>query len=143
MAHKSFGGFSLRDEEGRDTALAGRVCDNVCSCTVMWFAYLQLGWGLLKKKREKKQKQTTTNLAQKGEGERERTKGFVLCFRYHVHWSMMNGRVGGRQGGMRHRHFWKTFRGWLSREAASRELSGLQVREPPMTQKSRGFYLSF
>lgn len=51
MAHKSFRGISLWGEEGRDTALAGRVCNSVCSCTVMWFTYLQLGWGLLKKKK--------------------------------------------------------------------------------------------
>lgn len=42
---------------------------------------------------------------------------------------------------MWHRYFLEMFRVWLSREAAPRELSGLQVREPPMAQKSRGFYL--
>lgn len=51
MAHKSFRGISLWGKEGRDTVLAGRVCNSVCSCTVMWFTYLQLDWGLLKKKR--------------------------------------------------------------------------------------------
>lgn len=75
MAHKSFGGFSLRDEEGRDTALAGRVCDNVCSCTVMWFAYLQLGWGLLKKKREKKTKTNHNKSSTKGRGREREDRG--------------------------------------------------------------------
>lgn len=42
---------------------------------------------------------------------------------------------------MWHRHFLELFRVWLSREAAPRELSRLQVCEAPTTQKSRGFYL--
>lgn len=48
VAHKSFRGTALRGEEGRDTALTGRVC----SCTVLWFTYLQLGWGLLRKRKK-------------------------------------------------------------------------------------------
>ena len=42
---------------------------------------------------------------------------------------------------MRHRHFLEMFGVWLSRGAAPRQLHGLQVREPPTTQKSRGFDL--
>lgn len=51
MAHESFRGTALRGEEGRDAALAGRVCNVFCSCTVLWFTYLQLGWGLQKKRK--------------------------------------------------------------------------------------------
>lgn len=51
VAHESFRGTALRGKEGRDAVLAGRVCDSVCSCTVLWFTYLQLGWGLLKKRK--------------------------------------------------------------------------------------------
>ena len=72
MSHKSFGGISLRGEEGRDTALAGRVCNSVCSCTVMWFTYLQLGWGLLKKKRKKKKTNKKPNKSSTKLRERER-----------------------------------------------------------------------
>lgn len=35
----------------------GKACDGGCFCTVMWFTYLQLGWGLLKMKKEKKKKE--------------------------------------------------------------------------------------
>lgn len=37
---------------------------------------------------------------------------------------------------MWHKHFLGLFRVWLAREATLRELSGLQVREPLMSQKS-------
>lgn len=65
----------------------------------------------------------------------------MLCFRYHLHRSMMNGGVGGGREGCGTGIFLELFRVWLSREAAPRELSSLQVREPPTTQKSGGFYL--
>lgn len=39
---------------------------------------------------------------------------------------------------MWHRHFLEMFRVWQSREAAPRELSSLQVREPPHDSKVRG-----